>query len=96
MNDYAASFWLKRTLAAALERDPVDALNDAEILVKALRENLDDVYRAVNGLNNSDNKKGSQLKPGQITSLKGMLSVISYRFKLEAIIKSYWGKEDER
>ena len=46
MNGYAATFWLKRTLASALERDPVDALADAEALARALRENLDDVQRA--------------------------------------------------
>ena len=46
MNSYAATFWLKRTLASALERDPVDALADAEALARALRENLDNVQRA--------------------------------------------------
>jgi|GEM_PF-1697014 len=46
MNSYAATFLLKRTLASALERDPVDALADAEALARALRENLDDVQRA--------------------------------------------------
>lgn len=46
MNSYAATFWLKRTLSSALERDPVDALADAEALARALRENLDNVQRA--------------------------------------------------
>jgi len=46
MNSYAATFWLKRTLASALERDPVDALADAEALARALRENLDNVQRS--------------------------------------------------
>jgi hypothetical protein len=41
--DSSASDWIKLTLRSALKRDPVDALNDAEILVKALRVNLDDV-----------------------------------------------------
>ena len=45
INDYAASFWLKRTLASALERDVVDAVADAEALVRALREHLDAVQR---------------------------------------------------
>ena len=45
INDYAASFWLKRTLASALERDVVDAVADAEALVRALRERLDAVQR---------------------------------------------------
>ena len=45
MNDYAATFWLKRTLASALERDPVDALADAETLARALREHCDNVLQ---------------------------------------------------
>jgi hypothetical protein len=46
--DSSASDWIKHTLRSALKRDPVDALNDAEILVKALRVNLDDIQRVVN------------------------------------------------
>ena len=45
MNDYAATFWLKRTLASALERDPVDAAADAEALAMALREHCDNVLQ---------------------------------------------------
>jgi hypothetical protein len=45
MNGYAATFWLKRTLASALERDPVDALADAEVLARALREHCDNVLQ---------------------------------------------------
>ena len=45
MNGYAATFWLKRTLASALERDPVDALTDAEALAMALREHCDNVLQ---------------------------------------------------
>ena len=41
--DVSASSWVKDALRSALERDPGDALNDAETLVKALRENLDDM-----------------------------------------------------
>ena len=41
--DVSASDWVKDALRSALERDPVDVLNDAETLVKALRENLDDM-----------------------------------------------------
>ncbi len=37
--DFSASTWLKHALRSALERDPVDALNDAETLVVALKEN---------------------------------------------------------
>ena len=45
MNGYATTFWLKRTLASALERDPVDALADAEVLARALREHCDNVLQ---------------------------------------------------
>lgn len=41
LDDPAASFWLKNALRSALDRDPVDALNDAEVLVVALKERLD-------------------------------------------------------
>lgn len=41
LDDPAASFWLKNTLRSALDRDPVDALNDSELLVVALKERLD-------------------------------------------------------
>jgi Arc/MetJ-type ribon-helix-helix transcriptional regulator len=50
--DVSASDWVKDALRSALERDPVDALNDAEILAKALRENLDDVQRRINAFMN--------------------------------------------
>jgi hypothetical protein len=51
--DVSASIWVKDALHSALERDPVDALNDAETLVKALRENLDDIHRLVNDFMNT-------------------------------------------
>jgi len=50
--DVSASDWVKDALRSALERDPVDVLNDAETLVKALRENLDDIHRLVNDFMN--------------------------------------------
>lgn len=34
--DPSASFWLKAALRSALARDPVDAANDAEVLVLLL------------------------------------------------------------
>ena len=40
MSDAAASDWLKTALRGALERDPVDALNDALALAAALEERL--------------------------------------------------------
>ena len=47
LGDPAASFWLRQSLRSALERDPVDALNDALVLASALDAQL----RAVLGLN---------------------------------------------
>lgn len=38
--DPAASFWLKESLRTALTRDPVDALNDADVLVAVLDRNV--------------------------------------------------------
>jgi hypothetical protein len=38
--DPAASDWLKGALRTALERDPVDALNDALVLAGALEARL--------------------------------------------------------
>ncbi len=38
--DQAASSWLRAALQSALERDPVDALNDALILAEVLDAHL--------------------------------------------------------
>jgi len=43
-DDPAASFWLKSTVRAALERDPVDALNDALVLAAILDARLRAVF----------------------------------------------------
>jgi hypothetical protein len=48
--DQAASLWLKAALQSALERDPVDALNDALLLAAILDAHL----RAVLGLQNPE------------------------------------------
>ena len=45
LSDFAASCWLKLALTSALERDPVDAVADAETLARALREHCDGVRR---------------------------------------------------
>jgi|TARA_B100001059_G_scaffold22416_1_gene17943 hypothetical protein len=39
-HDPSTSFWLKKQFEATKERDPVDALNDAEALVCALKARL--------------------------------------------------------
>lgn len=41
LNDPASSFWLKEALQKALTRDPVDVLNDAEILTSVLQYRLE-------------------------------------------------------
>lgn len=38
--DPAASFWIKSALRAALDRDPVDAANDAEVLAAVLHSRI--------------------------------------------------------
>ena len=50
IRDEAASDWLKAALRTALERDPVDALNDALALAAALEGRL----RSVLGLEEED------------------------------------------
>ena len=40
LDDPSASDWLKGALRGALERDPVDALNDALVLAATLEERL--------------------------------------------------------
>jgi hypothetical protein len=40
MRDESASDWLKGALSAALDRDPLDALNDALVLAAALEERV--------------------------------------------------------
>jgi hypothetical protein len=40
MQDQSASQWLKTSLHTALERDPVDALNDALVLAGLLEDRL--------------------------------------------------------
>jgi hypothetical protein len=52
LNDFAASNWLKLALTSALERDPVDAANDAEVLAAVLRERCDAVLFAGESVGN--------------------------------------------
>lgn len=46
LNDPAASFWLKDAIRHSLNRDTLNALRDAEMLVKVLQER----QRALAGL----------------------------------------------
>ena len=41
--DPAASFWLKDALRSALDRDPVDAANDAEVLAQLLEQRCQEI-----------------------------------------------------
>ena len=43
LTDPSGSYWLKDAVRSAIDRDPVDALNDAEALVLALRDHLQTV-----------------------------------------------------
>jgi hypothetical protein len=45
LNDDAASDWLRQALWGALERDAIDAANDAEVLARLLRERADAVLK---------------------------------------------------
>ena len=40
LNDPCVSDWTKMAIRTQLQRDPVDALNDAELLVIILKQNL--------------------------------------------------------
>jgi hypothetical protein len=50
LSDASTSLWLKRSLREALERDPVDALNDALLLAGILEDRL----RSILGLDDPD------------------------------------------
>lgn len=39
----ATSFWLQSALRSATQRDPVDAVHDAELLLAILRQRLDNL-----------------------------------------------------
>lgn len=56
IEDPTASDWLKAALLSALDRDPVDAAADAEILAAALREHRDLVLHLASpdGLDGAD------------------------------------------
>ena len=43
LTDPTSSYWIKDALRAALERDPVDAANDAEILALVLDQRCTDI-----------------------------------------------------
>lgn len=46
MESPCTSYWLKEALQKGLSRDPVDAVNDAEILLALLQERLRTIQEA--------------------------------------------------
>jgi hypothetical protein len=46
LGDPSASNWIKSALQSALDRDPVDAANDAAILAEVLEKNVDGKLKA--------------------------------------------------
>ena len=46
LTDPTASFWLQAALRSALERDPVDAANDSEILASLLDRRCRSILKA--------------------------------------------------
>ncbi|WP_375262497.1 hypothetical protein [Palleronia sp.] len=42
---FAESYWLKKAKIDLLQRDPVDALNDAEALVRFMHQRLEAMLR---------------------------------------------------
>ncbi|MBS4019988.1 MAG: hypothetical protein KGZ68_17335 [Dechloromonas sp.] len=46
LTDPSTSFWLRDALRTASQRDPVDALNDAECLRAVLQQQLDAIVQA--------------------------------------------------
>lgn len=49
LRDPAVSHWLKAALRSALERDPVDAANDAEVLARLLDRRCREILKGVDG-----------------------------------------------
>lgn len=43
----ATSYWLSSSLQSAVLRDPLDAVNDAELLLQLLQKRLDDLVLPV-------------------------------------------------
>lgn len=45
LDNPCTTFWLRDALLAALQRDPVDSLNDAELLQTILKERNDEITK---------------------------------------------------
>ena len=53
LDDPSTSFWLKDALVAALRRDPIQAVNEAEALVAILNARADAIIRQGGGIGRS-------------------------------------------
>lgn len=72
LNGPGTSYWLKNALTSALDRDPVDAVNDAELLAMVLGHRVDQIKAmgraaldARDAIQRAQNKGG--LPPGPFT-----------------------------
>ena len=74
MADPATSAWLRRTLQSALERDPVDAANDAEVLATLLDARARDALARASGSASA----GSLAARGSIGSTAGLAPVRAF------------------
>lgn len=45
LNRQDTSYWLKNAIKTALQRDPVDAVKDAELLTEILRQRCEAILR---------------------------------------------------
>jgi hypothetical protein len=62
LNDPSASYWLKDSLRSALRRDPIDAVNDAEILAEVLLDRCEDLTRHTHAMTAAEFKHWNENK----------------------------------
>ena len=43
LNDPSTSFWLKEAIQNCADRDPIDVLNDLDILYELTKQRIDDI-----------------------------------------------------
>ena len=48
LQSLSTSFWLREAIKSLAQRDPLDALNDAETLLQVQRQRLDDMVQQHN------------------------------------------------
>ncbi|MBC9969001.1 Rossmann-fold NAD(P)-binding domain-containing protein [Ralstonia insidiosa] len=72
LNDPSTSNWLKNALGAQLQRDPVDAANDADVLAEIMREKLAEVFGAAGVTRKSNVRRKGRSKPSFCKNLLGI------------------------